>query len=80
MQATSAAPKFTLLTYQYVPDILEKRGPYREEHLANAQKLKEEGKLVMAGAFGDPVAGGLFIFKDMEAKVQSVPALMLTQG
>lgn len=25
---------------------------------------QDQGKLVMAGAFGDPVSGGLFIFKD----------------
>lgn len=28
-----------LLQYSYVPDILEKRGPYREQHLAGANKM-----------------------------------------
>lgn len=29
---------YTLL-YEYVPDILDKRGPYRGEHIANAKKV-----------------------------------------
>jgi len=36
--AAADPPKYTLLTYEYVPDILEKRGPYREGHLAAAFK------------------------------------------
>lgn len=37
----SAAPanSYTLLQYSYVPDILEKRGPYREQHLAGANNM-----------------------------------------
>ncbi|GFH19241.1 hypothetical protein HaLaN_16159 [Haematococcus lacustris] len=31
------APKHWLLTYTYVDGILEKRGPYRPAHLANAK-------------------------------------------
>ena len=39
--AAADPPKYTLLTYEYVPDILEKRGPYREGHLAAAfQKVR----------------------------------------
>ena len=43
-QATqaSAAPSYHVLQYKYVPDILEKRGPFREKHLALAgQKVNE---------------------------------------
>ncbi len=38
MQTTmaSAAPTFHVLQYKYVPDILEKRTPFRETHLAKA--------------------------------------------
>lgn len=37
-QATqaSAATSYHVLQYKYIPDILEKRGPFREEHLAAA--------------------------------------------
>ena len=39
-QATqaSAAPSYHVLQYKYVPDILEKRGPFREKHLAAASQ------------------------------------------
>lgn len=38
LQATqaSAAPSFHVLQYKYVPDILEKRTPFREAHLSKA--------------------------------------------
>ncbi|MDP4621064.1 MAG: YciI family protein [Thermoleophilia bacterium] len=51
-----------LLMYEYVEDILERRAPYREAHLANLTRLKEEGRVLMAGATGDPVTGALIVF------------------
>lgn len=40
VQASAApASSYMLLQYSYVPDILEKRGPYREQHLAGANKM-----------------------------------------
>lgn len=54
-----------ILQYDYIPDILEKRGPYREGHLAAAKALQEQGKLILAGAYGTEVLGGMFIFKNM---------------
>ena len=71
MQASAAAdpasappppPTFSLLSYAYVPDILEKRGPYRAEHIAAAKAAVAAGKMAMAGATGDPVSGALFIW------------------
>jgi uncharacterized protein len=53
-----------LLHYDYVADILEKRAPHREGHLAVIARFHEEGKIVLAGAAGDPVRGGLFVFRD----------------
>ena len=39
-QASGAASNsYHVLQYNYVPDILEKRGPYREQHLARASKM-----------------------------------------
>ena len=102
----SAAPSntFSLLEYKYVPDILEKRGPYRAAHIAGAQKKvrswqpgasrgrpslsraaaghallqrpllptpqAEEGKIILAGAAGDPVEGALFVFKNTPKEVR----------
>jgi len=66
--AAADPPKYAILTYEYVPDILEKRGPYRAEHLASAQKLKDEGKLMAAGALLDPVDGAVFLFTDVSVE------------
>ena len=52
-----------VLFYDYVEDILERRAPHREAHLAHIARAREEGALVMAGALGDPPFGALFVFK-----------------
>ena len=58
-----------LLIYDYVSDILERRGPYRSEHLRLAWAANEQGTLVLAGALADPVDGAVFIF-DCETESQ----------
>ncbi len=50
------------LFYDYVEDVLERRMPFREGHLAHAQAWKDDGRLVMAGALGSPPHGALFVF------------------
>jgi hypothetical protein len=52
----------TLLLYEYVDDIIERRGPYRDAHLALLQHMKDAGTVVMAGALGDPVTGAAIVF------------------
>ena len=59
--------KYILLTLDYVDDMLDKRGPHREEHIAGARKAFEEGKCAMAGALTDPVDTGVFVFKNVDA-------------
>ncbi|CAB9506070.1 YCII-related domain [Seminavis robusta] len=60
-----------LLHYDYIPDVLEKRGPYREGHLDLAKKLIAEGTCLSGGPTGEPgmevPSGALFIFTDLEA-------------
>lgn len=56
-----------LLIYEYVPDIVERRGPHREGHLAAIAKHHASGAIVMAGAVGDPVDSGLLVFRDAGA-------------
>ena len=56
---------YILLTLDYVDNMLDKRGPYREEHIAGSQKAFEEGKCAMAGALTDPVDTGVFVFKNV---------------
>jgi uncharacterized protein YciI len=50
------------LFYDYVDNIVERRKPHREQHLALYREWKEDGRLVMGGAVGDPPYGGLIVF------------------
>ncbi|HUR86208.1 MAG TPA: YciI family protein [Solirubrobacteraceae bacterium] len=51
------------LFYDYVEDVLERRAPLREGHLAWAREWKDDGRIVMAGALGAPTpTGALFVF------------------
>jgi uncharacterized protein YciI len=56
-----------LLLYDYVENAVERRAPYREEHLRLAKGAKGRGELVMAGAFADPVDGAAFVFQGDDA-------------
>lgn len=51
------------LFYDVVPDYLERRGAYRAAHLAHAERAREAGHLVLAGAFANPADGALFVFR-----------------
>ena len=51
------------LFYDYVEDVVEKRAPLRADHLALAREWKADGRIVMAGATGDPPTGALFVFR-----------------
>lgn len=67
-----------VLFYDYVEDVLERRGPYRAGHLAHAQRYKDDGRLLSAGALGDPPSGGMFVFlvedpADIDAYVAADP-------
>jgi uncharacterized protein YciI len=67
-----------LLYYDYVPYIVERRGPYRAEHLAHAETWKKDGKLASGGAVGKPPTGALFVFlvedpAELDAFVSSDP-------
>ena len=65
--AALQATKF-LLKYEYIPEVLEKRGPYREEHIALANQFIEEGSCLSGGPVGEVdmqvPKGALFVFKD----------------
>jgi len=53
---------YYLLIYETVPDYIERRAPYREEHLSLAQKAHERGEMVMAGALAEPADGAVLVF------------------
>jgi uncharacterized protein YciI len=69
-----------LLTYDYVDDIVERRAPHRDAHLAQARAWLGDGRLIAAGAVGDPPTGALFVFsarpaEEVEAFVAADPYL-----
>ncbi len=59
-----------LLIYEYVPDMAERRGPYRAAHLAQIREQLDAGHLTQAGALGDPdPTGGAFVFEGVDRSV-----------
>ncbi|SDG93698.1 YciI-like protein [Psychroflexus sediminis] len=58
-----------ILFYKAIADYIEKRAPFREEHLSLIKTAHDQGTLLMAGAFAEPADGGAFIFKASDPKV-----------
>ncbi|MGA2991975.1 MAG: YciI-like protein [Candidatus Korobacteraceae bacterium] len=52
-----------LLFYELVDGYVEKRAPFREQHLKYARQAFERGELVLAGALSDPVDGAVLVFR-----------------
>ena len=60
--------KHFLLMYDYVPDVLERRPPFRGAHLEHAWAAHDRGELVVAGALADPVDGAVLLFAGEDSK------------
>lgn len=58
-----------ILFYEVVDDYVEKRGEFREAHLALARRAHERGELVLAGALVDPVDEAVLIFRGSSPEV-----------
>jgi hypothetical protein len=58
-----------LLFYDYVENAVERRAPFREEHLRLAREAKARGELLMGGAFADPVDGAVLLFRGDDPSV-----------
>ena len=56
-----------LLTYELAPDYLDRRGAFRDRHLALAWDAADKGELVLGGAVGDPVESAMLIFTNSDA-------------
>ena len=52
-----------LLFYDVVPDYVERRAPYRAEHIALAREAVARGDLVLGGALAQPADGVVLLFK-----------------
>lgn len=55
-------PHFVLL-YDYVPNVVERRAPFRAAHLELYRAWRADGRLVMGGAIGDPPHGAIIVFE-----------------
>jgi len=56
-----------LLFYEFVPDYLERRAQFRDEHLRSAWDAHARDELILGGAFADPADGALLLFKGESA-------------
>jgi len=56
-----------LVLYDYVEDIVERRAPHREAHLARIGEWIEAGRMTMAGALGQPPTGAAFVLRGDDA-------------
>lgn len=60
---------YFLLFYDYVPNIVDRRAPFREAHLALARAAQARGELLLGGAYADTVDGALLVFRAADASV-----------
>ncbi|HKT48129.1 MAG TPA: YciI-like protein [Candidatus Acidoferrales bacterium] len=54
------------LFYEVVEDFLERRAPYRDDHLKLAHEAHVRGDLLLAGPLADPADGALLVFRGEE--------------
>lgn len=54
---------YYVLFYKTVENYIEKRAPFREEHLRLADEARQKGELIMAGALADPADEALLVFE-----------------
>jgi uncharacterized protein len=52
-----------ILFYDYVEDVVQRRGPYRDDHLARIRAERDAGRVVMAGALGNPPQAAAIVFR-----------------
>lgn len=58
-----------LLTYDLAPDYLERRGQYRDAHLALAWQAQERGEIIVAGALAEPADMAVLMFQGASPEV-----------
>jgi uncharacterized protein YciI len=54
-----------ILFYEYVENMAERRAPFRSAHLKRIEAERAAGRVVMAGALGDPPYGAAIVFADV---------------
>ncbi len=58
-----------VLFYDFTTDYLERRAPYRSEHLQLAWEAHQRGELILGGALAEPVDSALLLFDCESAEV-----------
>jgi len=54
---------YQVLLYKTVENYIERRAPFRAEHLAYAQAARARGDLFLGGALGDPPDAAIMVFR-----------------
>jgi len=67
---------YQVLFYDYVENVVERRAPYRADHIALVGQWKADGKVTAGGALGQPPTGALIVFAvDDPAEVEAFVAV-----
>src|SRR5260370_212416 len=59
------------LFYEVVDDFVNRRVPFRQEHLRLANEARERGEIVFAGALAEPASALIVFHVDEKTKVES---------
>ena len=54
---------YFVLSYELVNDYVNRRTPYREQHLRLAKEAHQRGELILGGAFSEPADRALLVFR-----------------
>ena len=60
---------YALFYGELVDDFVNRRTPFRDEHLRLARESFDRGEIQLAGALADPADGALLIFRAPDAAV-----------
>lgn len=60
---------YYLLFYDMVENYLERRQPFREEHLALANQFVDRGEIVLGGALANSANGAVLVFHAESSQV-----------
>ncbi len=63
-----------ILFYDYAPDVVEKRGPFRAAHLKRIIESFEAQDLVLGGAFAEPLDGAALVFRSEDSATRFAEA------
>jgi uncharacterized protein YciI len=59
---------YFILFYETADNYVEKRAPYRSQHLELAREAYARGELLMAGALAEPVDRAVLVFRAADQK------------